>query len=64
MDMLDDEDAPIEEVCVESEEEEKMEEIEDSSEGSDKDMYTGSRIVRQTPPTVTNKKQNVKGMDF
>ena len=34
MEVLDDEAAPTEEVCVESEEEEKMEEVEDSSEGS------------------------------
>ena len=43
MEMLDDEAAPIEEVCVESEEEEKMEEVEYSSEGINKDMYTGHK---------------------
>ena len=31
-----------------------MEEVEDSSEGSDEDMYTGSQIVRRPPPTVSN----------
>ena len=34
-----------------------MEEVEDSSEGSDKDLYTGLRIVQQPPPTVSNAKQ-------
>ena len=42
MEALDDEAVPNEEVCAESEEEEKMEEVEDSSEGSDEDLYTGS----------------------
>ena len=41
MQMLDDEAAPIEEVCDELEEEEKMEEVEDISEGRDKYLYTG-----------------------
>ena len=63
MEMLDIEAAPIEEVCVESEEEGKIEEVEDISEGSDKDLYTGSWIVRQPPPSVSNPK-NVLGMDF
>ena len=45
MEVLDDKNAPIEEVCVESEEEEKMEEVGDSSEVSNTDLYTGSRIV-------------------
>ena len=45
MEMLDDKAAPIKEVRVESEEEEKREEVEDSSEGIGKDLYTGSQIV-------------------
>ena len=56
--VLDNEASPIEKYCAESEEEEKMEEIEDSSEGSDEDMYTGSRIVRQPSPTVSNAKKS------
>ena len=63
MKVLDNEDDLIKEVCVELEEEEKIEEVEDSSEGSDEDMYTGSIIVRRPPPTVSNTK-NVQGMDF
>ena len=55
--VLDDEAAPIEEVCSESEEEENMKEVEDSSEGSNEDLYTGSRIVRRPPPTVSNAKK-------
>ena len=55
--VLDDEATPIEEVFSESEEEEKMKEVEDSPEGSDKDMYTGSRIIRRHPPTVSNAKK-------
>ena len=39
--MLDDEAYPIKEVCNELEEEEKMKEVRYSSEGSDKDLYTG-----------------------
>ena len=61
--MLDNESAPIKEMSAESEEEEKMEEFEDISEGSDKDLYTGSRIFQQPPPTVSNAK-NMQGMDF
>ena len=61
--MLDDEATPIEEVFSESEEEEKMKEVEDISDGSDEDLYTGSRIIRRHPPTVSNVK-NVQGMDF
>ena len=61
--VLDDEAAPIEEVCSELEEEENMKEVEDSFEGSDEDLYTGSRIVRRPPPTVSNTK-NVQGMEF
>ena len=44
--MLEDKVTPIEEVCVESEEEEKMKEVEDSYEGSDKNLYTGSQIIQ------------------
>ena len=55
--VLDDKATPIEEVFSESEEEEKMKEVEDSSEGSDKDLYTGSRIIRRPPPTVSNAKK-------
>ena len=42
MEVLDDEAAPIKEVCIESEKEEKMEKVENSSEGSNEGMYTGS----------------------
>ena len=58
--VLDNKAAPIEEVCAESEEEENMKEVEDSSEGIDKDMYTGSQIVRRPPPTVANAKKMCK----
>ena len=44
--VLENEATPIEEFFSESEEEEKMKEVEDSSKGSDKDLYTGSRIIR------------------
>ena len=44
--VLDDEATPIKYFFSESEEEEKMKEVEDSSEGSDEDLYTGSRIIR------------------
>ena len=54
MEVLDNEATLIEKVCIESEEEEKKEKVEDSSEGSDEDLYTGSRIVLQPPPTVSN----------
>ena len=37
-----------------------MEEVEDSLEGSDEDLYTGLRIVRQPPPTVSNAKKMCK----
>ena len=60
MEVLDNKANPIGEVCVESEEEEKMEEVEDISEGSNKDMYTGSPIVLQPPPTVSRSKQMCK----
>ena len=43
--VLENEAAPIEEVCVALEEEGKMEEFEDSLEGSNKDMYTWSQIL-------------------
>ena len=43
--MLDDEATPTEEVFSESEEEEKMKEVEDISDGSDEDLYTGLRII-------------------
>ena len=43
--MLDDKATPIEEVFSESEEEEKMKEVEDIYDGSDKDLYTGSQII-------------------
>ena len=43
--MLYNESDPIKELCVESEEEEKMEEVEDSPEGSDKDLSAGSQMV-------------------
>ena len=56
MEVLDDEASPIEEVYIESEEEEKMKEVEDSLEGSDRDLYTGSLIVQQPPPTVSTAK--------
>ena len=49
--VLDNKDAPIEEVCAESEEEEKTEEVEDSSEGSDKDLYIGSTNCVQCKKT-------------
>ena len=52
--MLDDEAAPTKEVFAESKEEEKMEEVEGSSEGCNEDLYTGSRIFRRPPPTVSN----------
>ena len=55
--MLDDEATPTEEVFSESEEEEKMKEVEDISDGSDEDLYTGSRIIRRPPPTVSNAKK-------
>ena len=42
--VLDDEAAPIEKVCADSEEEEKMEEV-DSYEGSNEDLFTGSQTV-------------------
>ena len=54
--VLGDEAAPIEEVCIESEEEEKMEEVEGSLEGSNEDLYTGSQILQRPPPTVSNAK--------
>ena len=57
MEVLDDKAAPIEEVCVESEEEEKMKEVKDSLEESDEDLYKGSRIVQRPPPTVSNTKK-------
>ena len=60
MQELDDEAAQIEKVCVELEGEEKMEEIGDNPEGIDEDLYTGSRIVRQPPPTVYNAKKMCK----
>ena len=62
--VLDDEATPIKEVFSESEEEEKMKEVEDSYEGSDKNLYTGSQIIQWPPPTVSNTKKNVQGMDF
>ena len=37
-----------------------MEEVEDSSKGSNKDLYTGSQIFRRPPPTVSNEKQLCK----
>ena len=37
-----------------------MEEVEYTSEVSNKDLYTGSKIVRQPPPTVSNVKQMCK----
>ena len=43
-------------MCVESEEEEKMEEV-DSYEGSNEDLFTGSQIFWQPPPTVSNAKK-------
>ena len=46
IEVLDNKAAPIEELCIESDEEEKMEEVEDSFEGSNEDLYTGSQIVR------------------
>ena len=45
MQMLDNEADPIEEVFAELEEEGEMEEVEDSSEESNKGLYTASRIV-------------------
>ena len=60
MQELDDEAAQIEKVCVELEGEEKMEEIGDNPEGIDEDLYTGSRIVRQPPPTVSSTKNICK----
>ena len=45
MEVLDEKAYPIEELCVESEEEEKMEEVEDIPEGSDKDLSAGSQMV-------------------
>ena len=44
MEMLDNKSNPIEEVCIESEEEEKMREVENISEGSDDDLYTRSQM--------------------
>ena len=44
-------------MCVELEAEEKKEEVEDSLEGSDEDLYTCSQIVRQHPPTVSYAKK-------
>ena len=60
MKVLDNKASQIEEVCIESEEQEKMEEIENSSEGSDKYLYKGSRIMQQPPPTVSNAKKMCK----
>ena len=54
----------MEEMCVELEAEEKKEEVEDSLEGSDKDLYTRLPIVQQPPPTLLNAKINVQGMEF
>ena len=61
--VLENEAAQIKEVCVESEEEAKMEEVEDILEGSNKDIYTGSQIFQQPPPTVSNaKKWSMNGL--
>ena len=57
--VLEDEATPIEEFFSESEEEEKTKEVEDSSKGSDEDLYTGSQIIRRPPPTVSNTKKCV-----
>ena len=40
-----------------------MEEVEDSLEGSDEDMYTESQKVQRPPPTVSNE-EFLQGMDF
>ena len=49
MEVLDNNADPIKEVCVESEEEEKLKEVEDISEVSDKNLYTGLSIIQQPP---------------